>query len=138
MTYKLGIKSLSKLNGVHPDLVKVVKRAIELSSQDFSVLYGVRTAEEQNSIYQQGRTKPGKIVTYKDGYSKKSNHQVRGDGLGYAVDLIPYPVDWNDWGKFESIDSAIQEAANELGIVVQWGGNWKMRDGAHWELVGRK
>lgn len=136
MTYTLSEKSKNKLIGVHPALVGVVHKAIELSDIDFSVLYGVRTAEQQNELYQRGRSTRGPIVTYKDGYTRKSNHQIKEDGWGYAVDLMPYPVDWDDWSKFESIDRAIQRASTECGVVVEWGGTWKMKDGAHWEYRG--
>lgn len=134
MGYRLGKRSKANLEGVHPDMVKVIKKAIEITNQDFTVIWGVRTAKQQNDLYQKGRTKGGSIVTYKDGYRKKSNHQVKSDGYGHAVDLVPYPVDWNDWTKFERINDAVQAAANSLGVDVVWGGDWKMRDGAHWEL----
>lgn len=136
MAYTLSSKSQSKLLGVHPALVGVINKAIGYSKQDFSVLYGVRSAGQQNELYQRGRTTRGPIVTYKDGYKKKSNHQPKEDGYGYAVDLMPYPVDWEDWSKFEAINDAVQKAASELGVIVEWGGEWKMRDGAHWEYKG--
>ena len=62
--YKLGNKSYSKLEGVHPDMIKVVERAIQLSQQDFTVIEGVRTPERQAELYAQGRTKPGNKVTW--------------------------------------------------------------------------
>lgn len=134
MRYVLGTRSKKNLEGVHPDMVAVVKEAIRITNQDFTVIWGVRTAEQQNELYQKGRTKPGNIVTYKDGYRKKSNHQAKSDGYGHAVDLVPYPIDWNDWTKFELINDAMQEAGRSLGVKVIWGGNWKFRDAAHFEL----
>lgn len=134
--YQLGKRSREKLEGVHPALQEVVELAISRSNQDFSVIWGVRTAEQQNELYQKGRTSGGRIVTHMDGYKRKSNHQVKSDGFGHAVDLVPWPIDWEDWGKFEEINEAMQEAADHLGVTVVWGGLWEMRDGAHWQIEG--
>lgn len=136
MAYVLSKRSLGNLEGVHPDLVKVAKRAIEITNQDFVIIAGVRTAAEQNALYQQGRTKSGNIVTYRDGYKKKSNHQPKSDGYGHAIDVVPYPVDWNDSTKFHRIADAMKSAANELGVKIEWGGDWKGSwDTPHFELA---
>lgn len=138
----LGPKSLARLNGVHPSLVSVVKRAIEITTQDFSVLCGVRTAEEQKELYAQGRTKPGAIVTW----TLKSNHFTSADGFGHAVDLVPYPVDWDTLPKFDAIAEAMMRAAEELGVTIRWGADWDMdglvreageSDSPHFEMVLR-
>ena len=63
--YKLSQRSLDALAGVHPDLIKVVKRAIETTKQDFLVTEGLRTTQRQQDLYAQGRTKHGSIVTGK-------------------------------------------------------------------------
>jgi len=118
--YQLGNKSKETLKGVHPKLVKVIERAIELSSQDFTVLEGVRTPERQKQLYAQGRTKPGPIVTW----TLKSRHFVQEDGYGHAVDLAPYPIDWNDLSKFNSIANAMFQASKELGVTIRWGADW--------------
>lgn len=120
MAYALGAKSLAKLEGVHPDLVKVVKRAIQISDQDFMVLEGVRTPARQKELYAQGRTKPGPKVTW----TLTSNHFKQADGSGHAVDLVPYPVDWNTPSKFTAIAKAMLVAADDLGVKLRWGGNW--------------
>ena len=82
-TYTLGKTSLSKLNGVHPDLVKVIKRAIELTSQDFSVNEGLRTLERQKRLVAAGASR-----------TLNSKHLKQSDGYGHASDLIP-------WGDFD-------------------------------------
>ena len=136
MSYTLSKRSLDTLKGIHPDLVKVVKEAIKITKQDFMVVQGVRTAEEQNKLFRQGRTRPGKVVTQLDGFKKKSNHQVKDDGYGYAVDLCPYPIDWNDLDKFKVISEAMTQASRKLGVKITWGGNWKsFKDYPHYELV---
>ena len=136
MTYKLGTRSKNNLKGVHPDLVKVVEKAIGLTTQDFTVIEGVRTTKRQQELYAQGRTAPGNIVTNVDGVKKKSNHQVKADRYGHAVDIVPYPVDWDSISKFDNIAVAMKLAACELGVDIVWGGDWEnFRDYPHFELA---
>ena len=124
--FKLSQKSLDRLVGVNPDLIRVVKRAIELSPIDFAVVQGVRTQDEQNALYEQGRTKPGKIVTW----TKDSKHVG-----GKAVDLCPFPIDWEDTVKFDKIAVAMLQAAKELGVKITWGGSWvKSKDRPHFQI----
>lgn len=137
---KLSQKSIENLCGVHPDLIAVVMRAIEITAQNFSVLCGVRTAEEQAELYAQGRTKPGRVVTW----TLKTNHAIGSDGFGHAVDLVPYPVDWGTLPKFDAIASAMMLAAEELGVTIRWGADWDMdgltrergeSDSPHFEII---
>lgn len=142
MTYRLGTKSHMRLNGVHPALVSVVERAIYITTQDFMVLEGVRTPARQKQLYAQGRTAPGPIVTW----TLNSNHFIDKDtGYGHAVDLVPFPVDWTDTKKFDTIAKAMFEAAEELKIKIRWGADWDQdgkprergeSDSPHFELVG--
>lgn len=122
--FSLGATSRARLKGVHPQLVRVVERAVELTTVDFMVLEGVRTPQRQRELYAQGRTKPGKVVTW----TLTSNHFVKADGFGHAVDLCPWPVDWNDLKKFDAIAKAMFAAAAELGVRIRWGADWD-RDG---------
>jgi peptidoglycan L-alanyl-D-glutamate endopeptidase CwlK len=122
--FSLGAQSRARLKGVHPQLVRVVERAIELTTVDFMVLEGVRTPQRQRELYAQGRTKPGPVVTW----TLTSNHFVKADGFGHAVDLCPWPVDWTDLKKFDAISRAMFAAAEELGVKIRWGADWD-RDG---------
>ena len=123
MTFRLSKQSLQRLEGVHPKLQSVVKLAITKTKQDFMVLEGVRTPERQRELYAQGRTKPGQVVTW----TLTSNHFKNSKtGYGHAVDLVPYPVDWNDLKKFDEISRAMFEAAKELGVTLRWGADWDM------------
>ena len=141
MTHVLSARSRSRLDGVHPDLIRVVERAILKSDQDFTVLEGVRTPERQQQLYAQGRTKPGPKVTW----TLNSRHFVNPrTGYGHAVDLAPFPIDWNDLNKFDAISRAMFAAAKDLGIAIRWGADWdgdgKPRergesDSPHFELV---
>lgn len=157
MSYKLSERSLERLQGVHPNLIKVVKRAIEISKQDFMVLEGVRTKERCMINYGKGRTATqcsakGIPTTYASPSEAKvtwlnnpfnSKHCLQNDGLGHAVDLVPYPVDWNTLSKFDRIGEAMKQAAKELGVNIRWGADWdsngKLRekgesDSPHFEI----
>lgn len=136
MAFVLGPKSRERLTGVEPELAAVVKRAIELTTQDFMVLEGVRTVARQKQLYAQGRTAPGNIVTW----TMRSKHIE-----GKAVDLVPWPVDWNTASKFDAIYTAMMAAADELGVSIRsgmdWDGDGKLRerresDSPHFEIVG--
>ena len=136
----LGQRSLDNLKGIHPDLVKVMKTAITDCPVDFTITNGVRTLQQQKDLYAQGRTKPGSKVTNADGVKSKSNHQVKADGYGYAVDLYPYvkgSVDLNDKGdNLKVIAAHILATAKCLGIKVTWGGNFKsLVDKPHFEFT---
>ena len=73
MTYRLSQRSMQNLSGVHPDLVAVVKRAIEITEQDFSVIEGIRNIDRQRKLVAQGKSQ-----------TMNSRHLT-----GHAVDLAP-------------------------------------------------
>ncbi|MDC1524000.1 M15 family metallopeptidase [Planktomarina temperata] len=119
MSYKLGTRSLQNLSGVHPDLVAVVKLAITITEQDFTVIEGIRNINRQRELF-----KAGKSTTM------NSRHIT-----GHAVDMVPWPVDWNDLERFEVMSEAMKQAAEELDIPIVWGGDWKsFYDAPHFEL----
>lgn len=127
-----GNKSLEKLNTCHPDIIKVMNEAIKHT--DFTVLYGTRTVAEQQALYAQGRTKPGAIVTNIDGVTKKSKHNYL---PSLAVDIAPWPIDWNDIKRFKELAVVVKKAADTVGVAIQWGGDWKtFKDWPHWEIKG--
>ena len=116
--YKLGSRSLQNLSGVHPDLVAVVKRAVEITEQDFSVIEGIRNINRQREL-----VKTGKSTTM------NSRHLT-----GHAVDIAPWPISW-DWEYFYPIADAMKQAAEELDVALEWGGDWKsFPDGPHYQL----
>ncbi|MGV8987833.1 MAG: hypothetical protein ACOH2H_16285 [Cypionkella sp.] len=125
MTYSLGQRSRSNLVGIHPDLRRIIEGAIISSTVDFGVAgKAVRTAQEQNALFKQGRSQL-------DGYNRKSNHQPHADGLGHAVDLTPYVggtfiVTEKAWDYYPAVASAMSVSAKALGLAgrLKWGCNW--------------
>lgn len=118
MGYVLGAKSLSRLEGVHPDLVKVVKRAIELTDQDFTVQEGLRTLATQKDYVRRGVSK-----------TLNSKHLKQPSGFGHAVDLVPWingQPRW-EWPPIYKIARAMDDAAQALGVRLTWGGVWDKR-----------
>ncbi|OOF40857.1 peptidase M15 [Rodentibacter mrazii] len=126
--FRFSQRSLDNLKGVHSDLVKVVRRALEISEIDFTVIEGLRSKAKQKRLFAQGATK-----------TMNSRHLT-----GHAVDIVPYPLDWNDLEKFGKLSKAMFQASKELKIPIRWGGDWnrngrsddeKFYDGPHFELL---
>ena len=124
--YTLGVRSKARLKGVHPDLVKVVERAINITTVDFTVLEGVRDPLRQKKLVEAGASQ-----------TMNSRHIPGADGFAKAVDLgawVDDEVRW-DWPLYNKIAAAMLEAARELNVKIVWGGSWaKFRDGPHFEL----
>ena len=118
MAYILSSKSLDKLEGVNEDLVKVVKRAIELTKFDFGVIYGMRTLEEQKKLFDAGKSQ-----------TMKSKHLT-----GDAVDLMAYVDGKASWelNLYDDLADAMKSAATEEGTVVRWGAAWHIPDISTW------
>lgn len=141
MSYKLSKRSWNRLKGVHPKLLCLVEQSIVDSPYDFGIPQygGLRTVEDQQELYAKGRTKEGKIVTYTDGVRRKSNHQAKDNGYGYAFDiyvLIDGKATW-EHKYYKEVADHILGIAETLGYDVEWGGNWtKFKDYPHFQLVG--
>ena len=123
--FKLGPGSVKELAGVHADLAAVVKRALELSVQEFVVHDGVRTLAEQKKLVASGASR-----------TLDSRHLS-----GHAVDLVPIvngKVRW-EWDPIYVIADAVRAAARERDVPIRWGGAWDMqltdRDEAPEDLV---
>jgi peptidoglycan L-alanyl-D-glutamate endopeptidase CwlK len=121
MSFKFGQRSKDRLKGVHPDLVKVMERAIGCSTIDFSIIEGRRTLAQQKKYLAAGATR-----------TLNSRHLT-----GHAVDIAPYvggKIRW-DWPLYHQLAKVVKKAAAELGIPIQWGGDRRsFKDGPHWEL----
>lgn len=120
--YHLSPRSLDRLKGVNPRLVGVVRRAIEITPQDFSVAEGVRSRDRQSKLVAEGKSR-----------TMRSKHLVQADGTGHAVDLYPYSPDWRSVAEippsaYRAVAQAMEQAAHELGVGIRWGNDWD-RDG---------
>jgi len=110
MPYKLSERSLKELTGVHDDLVSVIRRAAELSAQEFAIHDGIRTLEEQKELVRSGASQ-----------TLDSRHLT-----GHAVDFVPVingKLRW-EWDPIYRIADAVRTAAKELEIPLRWGGAW--------------
>lgn len=121
MGFRLAEGSQRRMRGLHPDLVAVIRLAIQVTEIDFSVTEGLRNLERQKQLVAAGKSK-----------RVNSRHLT-----GHAVDLaavVDGRVNW-DWKYYEQIAKAMKQAANELGISIEWGGDWKtFKDGVHFQL----
>jgi peptidoglycan L-alanyl-D-glutamate endopeptidase CwlK len=113
--------SLGRLHGVHPDLVKVLNRAIEMTEVDFGITEGFRSAERQRQLVAAGKSQ-----------TQNSRHLT-----GHAVDVDAFvdgAVNW-EWENYVKIARAVKKAAFDLGVPIHWGGDWiTLKDGCHFEL----
>lgn len=107
-----------RLKGVHPDLITVVEETSDLV--DIFVIEGLRTDQRQAELYAQGRSKPGKIVTW----TMQSKHKKQADGFGHAVDIGPRPLDWNNFKAFQKIADTMFAVAKKHGVGLRWGADW--------------
>lgn len=133
-----GQKSKDKLSTAHPKLQLVMNEAIKVF--DFTVLYGNRSVEEQFELFKKGRElqsdgtwkKVGSTVTNLDGKTKKSNHNY---SPSRAVDIAPYPINWEDEKRFKELADIVKQCAKNLNIKIIWGGDWiSFKDTPHFEL----
>lgn len=125
MAFAFGARSRARLTGVHPDLVRVVERALTYSPHDFTITEGLRTVARQRELKAAGASQ-----------TMNSRH-ITGHAIDFAV-LVGGKVRW-DWPLYGQVAEAFKRAAKELNVPIIWGGDWKsLRDGPHVELDRRK
>lgn len=119
--HRLSERSWGRLKGVDPRLIAVVARGLQLSARDFTVLEGLRSAARQRDLVAAGKSQ-----------TLASRHLT-----GHAVDLgvlVNGQVSW-DLAHYRDLAPALMKAAEELGVPLEWGGNWTtLRDGPHFQL----
>lgn len=129
MSFHLSKMSLEHLEGVHPDLVAVVKRAIQISNIDFGVSEGLRTPGRQKQLKAEGKST-----------TLKSKHLKQADGYAHAVDLFVIgPNGRATWEHkyFRQAIQAMMTAAIELNVQIEAGGLWRdFIDSPHVQLNG--
>ena len=132
-----GKRSEEALQTVHPQLAEICDRALEITPFDLIVTCGRRSKEDQEKAVREGRSK----VHWPHG---KHNVENPGD-LARAVDIHPYPIDWNDLHRYAYLAGVMRAVAHENGIDLRWGGNFdrdseiyeqRFLDAPHFEIVG--
>ena len=119
MNFRLSQRSLDRLSGVKPQLVAVVRRAIELTTVDFGVTEGLRTIETQRRYVATGKSQ-----------TMDSKHLT-----GDAVDLVAYidgQVSW-ELNVYDNIADAMKQAAIEQDVGLRWGAAWNIPDIRRWD-----
>ena len=136
MSYKYSQASLSKLNTCHPDIQKLLNKAIKY--YDITILEGIRTTERQTELVRTGMSK-----------TMDSKHLDQGDGFSHAVDCALWPIDWNDRERFVFLQGYLKgladamleagEITHTLRLGVDWDNDGNIKehsffDGPHIEL----
>lgn len=119
MGFKLSKRSLARLEGVRPELVAVVQRAITITNVDFGVIQGLRTIEEQRELVAKGASQ-----------TMKSKHLT-----GEAVDVMAYVGSRGSWemSLYDDIADAFKLAAIEEDVQIRWGAAWQVNDLREWD-----
>lgn len=121
--YKFSKRSKDNLSTADEKLQLLFNEVIK--EFDCTVIEGHRSLERQKELFYKGASQI-------DGISKKGKHNYF---PSRAVDVVPYPLDWNDIESFKLLASVVKRKALDLGINVQWGGDWKnFKDYPHWQI----
>jgi peptidoglycan L-alanyl-D-glutamate endopeptidase CwlK len=111
--YKFSSLSEQRLKSVAQPLQKIIRRAMQWQVIDFTVICGIRSIEEQKILVSKGFSR-----------TLNSRHLPNKDGLSEAVDIAPYPIDWNDKHAFHRLAGIVQASAASFNIELRWGGDW--------------
>ncbi|MEQ8405948.1 MAG: M15 family metallopeptidase [Oceanicaulis sp.] len=121
MAFRFSERSERRMQGVHPDMVRVMRRALELSPLDFTVVEGLRSLQRQHELYASGASK-----------TMNSRHLT-----GHGVDIAPIvggSISWH-WPHYYDLADVVKQAAADCGVTLEWGGDWtSFKDGPHWQL----
>lgn len=129
---QFGPKSLERLKTLHPDLQRVLNRAIVRF--DFTITCGLRGKIDQDAAYKGGFSK----VQWPD---SRHNCSIGPDGVhdfnkSDAVDLAPLPIDWNNLERFKILATIIKACAKLESVEIKWGGDWTtFKDYPHYERI---
>jgi len=117
--FKLSTRSMSRLEGINPDIITVVAEAIKLTKVDFGVTCGMRTVEEQEKLVASGASQ-----------TMKSKHLE-----GRAVDLVAYVGSSVTWqlNMYDDLADAMAAAARKLNVPIKWGAAWSVGNIAEWD-----
>lgn len=119
-------RSEENLKGVHPDLVRVIRRAAILPTIPFIVIHGMRTVQEEAGMVAKGASQ-----------TIHSRHLPNEEGFACAVDVAAMVEGHVSWQQrfYEDIWAEVEQAANTLAVPVEWGGHWRtLKDWGHFQL----
>jgi len=119
--FRFSQQSYDRLRGVRPELIAVATSALALSTVDFGISEGLRTKERQAALVRQGASQ-----------TLRSRHLT-----GHAIDVVAYVegAGRRDWPLYEQLAVVFKQAAAELRVPLEWGGDWaSLRDGPHYQL----
>lgn len=118
---KLSARDESRMAGLHPDLVRVIRRAAAATEVPFAVIEGMRTLATQKAYVAKGASK-----------TMKSRHLT-----GHAIDIAPMmdgEISWA-WPLYHKLAPVVKAAAAAEKVPLEWGGDWRsFKDGPHWQL----
>lgn len=122
--YKFSKKSIERLFQCDPRLQNLMGQAIVTAPFDFAIICGYRNEKDQNAAFKKGKT----ALVYPNSKHNKMP--------SLAIDIAPYPINWQDLTRFKILACHIKIVAYKLDIPIQWGGDWKLiKDYPHYELI---
>ena len=107
---KFSNRSKERLATCHADLQRLFNEVIK--KYDCAILEGHRSNERQEELYHQGKSK------LRAGFSKHNENP------SIAVDVAPYPINWNDRNRFYHFVGYVKGVADQLGIEIRCGADW--------------
>lgn len=107
---KYGTRSAERLSTCHKGIQRLFNRVVE--DFDCSVLEGHRGEARQNQLFNEGKSK----LEYPHGKHNRKPSE--------AIDVAPYPIDWDDLNRFYYFAGYVKALANEMGLKIRWGGDW--------------
>lgn len=118
---KLTARDESRMVGLHPDLIRVIRRAAATTTIPFAVIEGMRTLATQRQYVAKGASR-----------TLRSRHLT-----GHAIDIAPMiggKITWA-WPVYHQLAPIVKAAAAAEGVPIEWGGDWRtFKDGPHWQL----
>ena len=127
---KFGRSSSEKLSTACIELQNICNQVIKI--YDFSVIEGFRTKDRQNQLFSEGKSK----VQFPNSKHNKNPSD--------AIDIVPYPVDWQDDQRFFFLAGLMFQEAQNQGVKLRWGGDWRgeyrfkenrFKDLPHFEVI---
>ena len=121
--FKFSNSSEQKLKTMRVELQQIFRLALKNSQVDFGISEGRRSIERQKKLFAQGRTEPGKIVTYIDGENDLSDHNYNPSRAGDIYAFVNGKATW-EMNYLLYLGGVITAAAEQLGFKIKWGANW--------------